>query len=103
MKRLLLPLLAALVLPTAVEACILGNCGSEYEARQTCEKWAKKVKSETIEIYREEWTGYGFVPGFIEKERFSRICFKDDGSKKILGTEYDRKLKKENVKKRFKY
>ena len=100
MKSLLLPLLAALVLPTAVEACILGNCGSEYEARQTCEKWAKKVKSETIEVYELE---SGYIPRFIEKERFSRICFKDNGSKKILGTEYDRKLKKENVKKRFKY
>ena len=51
MKRFLLPLLTAIALPTAVEACILGNCGSEYEVRQTCEKWAKKVKSETIEIY----------------------------------------------------
>ena len=100
MKRLLLPLLAALTLPTAVEACILGNCGSEYEALQTCEKWAKKVKSETIEVYELE---YGYIPTYIEKERFSRICFKDNGSKKILGTEYDRKLKKENVKKRFKY
>ena len=100
MKSLLLPLLAALVLPTAVEACILGNCGSEYEARQTCEKWAKKVKSETIEVYESK---YGYIPTYNEVERFSRICFKDNGSKKILGTEYDRKLKKENVKKRFKY
>ena len=41
--------------------------------------------------------------GFIEKERFSRICTKDDGSKKILGIEEDLKTKKINVKKRFKY
>ena len=100
MKRLLLALVAALALPTAVKACILGNCGSEYEALQTCEKWAKKVKSESIEVYELE---YGYIPTYIEQERFSRICFKDNGSKKILGTEYDRKLKKENVKKRFKY
>ena len=110
MKRLLLLLLAALVLPTDVKACILGNCGSEYEALQTCEKWAKKVKSETIEIYSyiQKYIhygdgNYGSGYGYIPIERFSRICFKDNGSKKILGTEYDRKLKKENVKKRFKY
>ena len=101
MKSLLLSLLAALALPNAVEACILGNCGSEYEARQTCKKWAKKVKSETIKIFSYGKSGYDM--GFIEKERFSRICTKDDGSKKILGIEEDLKTKKINVKKRFKY
>ena len=51
MKRLLLLLLSGLALPTAVEACILGNCGSKYEALQACEKWAKKVKSEIIKTF----------------------------------------------------
>ena len=43
MKRLLLLLLSGLALPTAVEDCILGNCGSKYEALQACENGLKKL------------------------------------------------------------
>lgn len=101
MKRLLLLLLSGLALPTAVEACILGNCGSKYEALQACEKWAKKVKSEIIKTF--SYGKWGYDVGFIEKERFSRICNHDYGSNKILGIEEDRKIKKINVKKRYIY
>ena len=99
MKRLLLLLLSGLALPTAVEACILGNCGSKYEALQACEKWAKKVKSEIIKTF--SYGKQGYDVGFIEKERFSRICNHDYGSNKILGIEEDRKIKKINVKKKI--
>ena len=99
MKRLLLLLLSGLALPTAVEACILGNCGSKYEALQACEKQAKKVKSEIIKTF--SYGKWGYDVGFIEKERFSRICNHDYGSNKILGIEEDRKIKKINVKKKI--
>ena len=65
MKRSLLLLLSGLALPTAVEDCILGNCGSKYEALQACEKWAKKVKSEIIKIF--SYGKWGYDVGFIER------------------------------------
>ena len=64
-------------------------------------KWAKKVKSEIIKTF--SYGKWGYDVGFIEKERFSRICNHDYGSNKILGIEEDRKIKKINVKKRYKY
>ena len=45
MKRLLLPLLAAFALPTAVNANIFGKYGSRYEADIACSKWMKKNQS----------------------------------------------------------
>ena len=39
MKRLLLPLLAALALPTAVNANWFGKYNSRTEALEACEKW----------------------------------------------------------------
>ena len=51
MKRFLLPLLAALALPTAVEACLFGNCGSIMEAKAACRDWQKKRGSYSYEIY----------------------------------------------------
>ena len=51
MKRLLLPLLAALALPTSVEACLFGNCGSIVEAKAACRDWANKKGSYSYEIY----------------------------------------------------
>ena len=107
MKRLLLPLLAALALPTAVEACILGNCGSEYEAREACQKWVSKGKTEIVK-YEVPFTGTdscdwnGICDSmldveFAEEERPLRSCSYDYGSKKILGIE------KSKVKKRYKF
>ena len=51
MKRLLLPLLAALALPTSVEACLFGNCGSIVEAKAACRDWQNKKGSYSYEIY----------------------------------------------------
>ena len=45
MKRLLLPLLAALVLPTAVEANWFGY-GSSREAYSGCRDWVRKNKKQ---------------------------------------------------------
>ena len=111
MKPLLLPILAAIALPNAVEACILGNCGSEYEARQACQKWASKGKTEIVK-QEGKFTGTdscsmepdGFIicdsdfgGDIVEVEIPLRSCNSDYGSKKILGIE------KSKVKKRFKY
>ena len=90
MKRLLLPLLAALALPTAVEACILGNCGSEYEAWKACNEWASKGGSEFI------GGGYNFDldEDTPPTEILNRSCNYDYGSKKILGIDKNGKVKK---------
>ena len=111
MKRLLLVLISSLAIPTAVEACILGNCGSEYEARQACQKWASKGKTEIVK-QEGKFTGTdscsmepdGFIicdsdfgGDIVEVEIPLRSCNSDYGSKKILGIE------KSKVKKRFKY
>ena len=71
MKRLLLLLLSGLALPTAVEACILGNCGSKYEALQACEKWAKKVKSEIIKIF--SYGKWGYDGDLLKKKGFQEF------------------------------
>ena len=44
MKRLLLPLLAALVLPTDVEANWFGKYGSYREALEACLSWRSSIK-----------------------------------------------------------
>ena len=74
MKRLLLPLLAALALPTAVNANIFGKYSSYYEAYQACMKWKRKNN----------------------EKNFPR-CKKDNETKQVLG------LHGFKVKKRYKY
>ena len=44
MKRFLLPLLAALALPTSVEANWFGKYGSSQEASRACTDWKYKNK-----------------------------------------------------------
>ena len=73
MKRLLLPLLAALALPTTVEANWFGY-GSRYEADIACSKWMKKNYSKYY------------------------YCKNDLDTNQILGLD-----ELFNVKKRFKY
>ena len=92
MKRFLIPLLAALALPTAVEACILGNCGSEYEAWKACNEWASKGGSTLL-------NNYSFSDDLIDQvntpfESLNRSCNYDYGSKKILGIDKNGKVKK---------
>ena len=96
MKRLLLPLLLLL----------LSGCkyGSYREAREACDEWMKKAKSETIEIPFTNPPGFNFnFPGGYKQQRFSRYCDNELRTKKVLGIENDRKINKENVKKRFAY
>ena len=93
MKRLLLPLLLLL----------LSGCkyGSEREALEACDEWMTKVKSEILEM---PFTGVpGYHPDDYKKQRFSRYCDNERRTKKVLGIENDRKINKENVKKRFAY
>tara|TARA_A100001035_G_scaffold87051_1_gene67571 strand:+ start:81 stop:416 length:336 start_codon:yes stop_codon:yes gene_type:complete len=111
MKSIFIPLIAIFAIPTAVEACIFGNCGSEFEARQACQKWASKGKTEIIK-YKAPFTGNDYcefdIQGdlfcdsdlggdIVEEEKPLRSCNYDFGSKKILGIE------KNKVRKRFKY
>ena len=63
MKRLLLPLLAALALPTAVEANWFGY-GSSREAYSACRDWVRK-----------------------NKKQF-RICKRDPETRQVLGYIY---------------
>ena len=55
MKRLLLPLLAALVLPTAVEANWFGY-GSSREAYSACRDWVRKNKKQLLLLTNEALT-----------------------------------------------
>ena len=50
MKRLLLPLLAALALPTAVEANWFGKYNSRYDANEACEIWMLKGFKYTYKV-----------------------------------------------------
>ncbi len=51
MKRLLLPLLAALALPTAVNANWFGKYASQVEAEEACNKWVDKGFKYSYEGY----------------------------------------------------
>ena len=79
MKHSLLPLLAVLAFPTAVEANWLnwfGRYGSFTEAKMACDKWANAgINYKT----RSPW---GTFP------RKSRFCKYDKETKQLLGWEY---------------
>ena len=106
MKRLLLPLLAAIALPTAVEANWFGKYGSYMEADNACENWRTKGKTYNVKIRSErdytkppcddllDFSCYKDV--FVEN--YFRSCYHEDKTRQILGIDEDRKIKK-----RFKY
>ena len=84
MKRLLLPLLAALALPTAVEANWFGKYGSEYEARSACFSWQRGG-------FRFQWENqYG------KRDDYSRSCYREEETKQYLGFEFQ-KVKRDKV------
>tara|TARA_S200000501_G_scaffold262252_1_gene246137 strand:- start:608 stop:865 length:258 start_codon:yes stop_codon:yes gene_type:complete len=85
MKRFLIPLLAALALPTAVEANWFGKYGSQYEAGEACSKWELK---ESGGIRYNVYSGNGNPPV---------SCFWENGQ--YLGIDNETK----KVRKRFKY
>ena len=81
MKRLLLPLLAALALPNAVEANWFGKYGSRSEARSACFNWESSGFRFEYKMKK-----YG-----IRSDR-SKTCYYEEETKQYLGFE------KQNVK-----
>ena len=69
MKRLLLPLLAVLVLPTTVEANWF-RYGSRYEAWNACQRWQANKKSLSCRYDKETNQVLGLRDFFKVKKRF---------------------------------
>ena len=84
MKRLLLPLLAALALPTAVEANWFGKYGSFKEAEKACDEWVKKKEWVTTEVYDEALGESGSVNHVLP----FRECIHEEITREILGFEF---------------
>ncbi len=125
MKRLLLPLLAALVLPTAVEANWLGKYNSRYDANQACGIWKLKGFNYTYTVMERRgsfqnakptrWKPEGvdrkydleYLDNFIKwrkrerekvektKSGFSRSCKEEKETNQYLGFEV--KVKRDKV------
>ncbi len=106
MKSLLLPLLAALALPNAVEANWFGKYGSYMEADNACSNWQKK--GATYKFKKGIERDYTKPPcddlldsscyKDVFLENYLRRCYHEDKTRQILGIDEDRKIKK-----RFKY
>ena len=99
MKRLLFPLLAALALPTAVEANLFGKYGSRSEARSACWNWESSE-------FRFQWENQ-----MGKHDDSSRSCYWEEETRQYLGFEFQ-KVKRGKVhqgypnkivKRRFKY
>ena len=84
MKRLLLPVLAALALPSAVEANWFGY-GSRYEANEACEEWV--VKGGTYQVEYKDYHGQKIYT------RNLRECQDDSSTNKVLGLTQKRAVK----------
>ena len=112
MKRLLLPLLAALALPTAVNANWFGKYGSRMEALNSCRNWKTQGGSYQFKSFE--------LGGYLEKARRVlvkqnlRICRSEEVTRQVMGMEttgkkgkiyeYDKKPNIDfKVKKRFRY
>ena len=113
MRKLLIPLLAALALPTAVEASWFGKYGSFEEAKKACDEWVKKKEWVITQVYSEEAIGES---GWINYDNTFRKCIHEEITREILGFEFVnldkiysneekyRSIKGEKkVKKRFEY
>ncbi len=105
MKRLLLlPLLAALALPTAVEANLFGKYNSRYDAKEACEIWMLKGFKYTYKVmvrtglgadnkyYKRNLDGLQTqylkeAQKLIEKTRngFSRSCLEEKETNQFIG------------------
>ncbi len=105
MKCLLIPLLAALALPTAVNANWFGKYNSRIEALKACENWASKGNF-YISIYKDAPIRYkkysvlkkeseqsdDYLSSKIAKDsleeikrRSSRYCLEEKETRQILG------------------
>ena len=114
MKRLLLPLIAALALPTAVEANWFGKYGSYREAQEACFEWKNK-KGKFKYWFKDVHNMWG---GDRISERDIRKCDYEEQTRQFLGLEYPninvndfpyeddeytKIIGSEVIKKRFKY
>ena len=124
MKRLLLPLLAAIALPTAVEANWFGKYGSKAEALEACFEWGKNSKK--VSYYRYKYRPFDKYEGrkysdlwgpqlnnveLYETRVYSK-CWEEPETRQILGyglKGFDKKIIQNyknigtKVIKRFKY
>ena len=84
MKRLLLPLLASLALPTAVNAnwLLFGRYGSFYEAIEACEEWV--LKGGTYQVEYKDFDGEYRNPRDI-RTRNLRECFDERRTNQVIG------------------
>ena len=109
MKRLLLPLLAALALPTAVEANWFGKYNSKAEAWEACNKWKNDqisyssynelLKNKRYSKFKEKYEKLNSQmfftaeeSAFLEKNNLGRFkeikkryCTEERETKQILG------------------
>ena len=105
MRHLVIPLIAAISIPTAVQANWLGKYGSRYEALEACKSWVKKGK-----VYFVEYESY---LGWEKMKQNSRSCEIESETNQFLGFEkagvkdsstYERYYKfEEKLKKYFKF
>ena len=104
MRRFLIPLLAALALPTAVEANLFGKYNSRYDAKEACEIWMLKGFKYTYKVmvrtglgadnkyYKRNIDGlqtqyFKEANKLIEKKRngFSRSCLEEKETNQFIG------------------
>ena len=86
MRRFILPLLAALALPTAVEANWFGKYGSFYEAKEACEEWVLKGGTYQVE-YKNGLSLYGGSTNKVRdiRTRNLRECFDERRTNQVIG------------------
>ena len=80
MKRLLLLVLAALALPTAVEANWFGKYGSYREAKEACNEWSIKGGEAFHQSTPTRFQEYNL-------ETDIRTCVKEEETNQLLGLE----------------
>ena len=79
LKRLLLPLLAILAFPTAIEANWFGKYGSYREAKEACNVWSIRGGKAYFESIGRT--------GFRDLETDIRRCVKEEETNQLLGLE----------------
>ena len=123
MRKLLIPLLCALLLPNAVKANWFGKYNSRYDANEACEKWMFKGFEYTYKVMGKRSTSsrrfYGneydingnttseYLKYLLEvevdkneivektKSGFSRSCFEEEVTNQFIGREKSCLKKKE--------
>ena len=91
MRYLLLTLIAAISIPTAVQANWLGKYGSQFEADEACKNWKKKGKKFFQEYKIETYNSntYLFDEEWKSREYNSRRCVLERSTNQYLGFEYN--------------